>query len=257
MNIIRTYVQNSQDNYNHLVYCPNKRLAAAVDPYDAEHLIDLASSQKLSIAQIWITHEHGDHIRDMEKLKVMSQAKIYAPETCKSKFKADYWLKDNQTISLGEQEIRHLLAPGHTPGHGIYLHNNADSQKDFVVCADTLFNAGIGNVYSGDVNVLYQTIQRLTTVINDHALLYPGHDYMINNLQFVLHYFPTCTAARDLLATIISQEPDNRQLQTFGAEKQYNPFLNLTASWLISHSEMENLTVKERFVRLREWRNQW
>ena len=257
MNIIRTFVPESQENYNHLAYCPITMHAAAVDPYDAEHLMNLAAKHHLSISQIWITHEHGDHIREVAKLKALTNATVYAPQTCSGKFLADRWLKNKAELSLGKSTITQYLTPGHTPGHGIYLYSSTKAHKSFVVCADTLFNAGVGNVYSGDVNELYNTIQALHRLIQDDTRLYPGHDYMLNNLKFVLHHFPSCEAADTLLSTIVNQNHDTRQVQCFGNEKLYNPFLALNADWLVNHPALQSKTERERFITIREWRNNW
>ncbi len=258
MTIIRTHVPDSQNNYNHLVYCPQTRHAAAVDPYSAEHLLAVANKHDLTISQIWITHEHGDHIRDMKKLKAQTGSPVYAPSSCQDLFQADHWLQDNQALSVGTTTLIHKLTPGHTPGHGVFIHTDLNQDVNtYIICADTLFNAGVGNVISGDVNQLFHTTEMLSALLPDTCTLYPGHDYIVNNLEFVLHHFPWCDAAQKVLAEVSTQRPDTRQRQNIGQEKTYNPFLSLTSNWVTAHPALQALNPQQRFVTLRDWRNQW
>lgn len=258
MEIIRTYVPDSLANYNHLVYCPTTRQAAAVDPFDAGHLVQLARKHELNITQIWITHEHGDHIRDLSKLKAMTGATVYAPMTCSGLFDADVWLEDEQWVAIGESQLQHLLTPGHTPGHGVFIYQNPNvPTTDFIVCADTLFNAGVGNTRSGNVEHLYNTIKRLNQRLSADTRLFPGHDYLPTNLKFVLHHFPDCQAASETLTRVAQQSPDERSVQRIRDEHQFNPFLSLNADWVVNQPDFTDLTARQRFLELRARRDQW
>lgn len=258
MQIIRTFVPNSFENYNHLAFCPHTRKAAAVDPFDARHIEDLAQAHHLTITQIWITHEHGDHIRELSKLKALTNAEVYAPNTCKDRFDADHWLGDEDSITLGHCDARHLLTPGHTPGHGVFVyHDAAGHNDDFAICGDTLFNGGVGNVRSGNVDELYETVAKLQMALPEKCFIYNGHDYITTNLKFVKHHFPACSAANEWLSKVESQDNDSRSIQSLATERSYNPFLNLTADWLTAHPEFTELSPKERFVKLRGMRDQW
>lgn len=258
MDVIRTYVPDSFANYNHLVFCPTTRQAAAVDPFDAHHLQKVASEHRLTITQIWITHEHGDHIRDLPKLKAMTDAEVYAPMTCSGLFEADVWLEDNQAVKIGLGEVRHWLTPGHTPGHGVFIRQDAEQpETDFIICADTLFNAGIGNTRSGNVEELYETIERLQGQLSDSTRLFPGHDYIETNLNFTLHHFPEAETARKVLDSVSQQTPDTRSIMRLADERQYNPFLCLDADWLSGQDDFAELSRKQRFLEIRSRRDQW
>lgn len=258
MEIIRTYVPNSLANYNHLVYCPTTQQAAAIDPFDADHIVDIAKQHSLNISQIWLTHEHGDHIRGLTALRDLTGAQTCAPMTCNGLFESDIWLEDAQEIRLGEETVTHYLTPGHTPGHGVFLYQHpTDSERDFLVCADTLFNAGVGNTRSGNVNELYQTVNRLKSLLRPQTQLFPGHDYICTNLKFVLNHFPNCDPARTTLDTVDEQTPDTRSVMRLSDEYRYNPFLSLQADWIEQHDDFAHLTQKERFFELRSRRDQW
>ena len=258
MQIIRTFVPDSTQNYNHLVYCPTTRQAAAIDPYDAAHLLRIAEHNELDIRQIWITHEHGDHIKDLDKLKALTNAPVLAPVTCKGRFNADTWLPHDSSVALGGGVLQHWLTPGHTPGHGVFVfQSEAHPEQDFIVCGDTLFNAGVGNTYSGDTNQLYHTVCSLIARLSTSTRLFPGHDYLPTNLKFVLSHFPQCTAAEQTLKEVAQQSPDQRSIKTLAEELQYNPFFSLDAPWLIQHDRYTGLNKQQTFLRLRSLRDQW
>jgi len=261
MQILRTHVPNSANNYNHLVYCPQTRVTAAVDPFSAEHLIALAQANNLVIEQIWVTHEHHDHIRHVHKLKELTGAPIFAPSTCQAKFEADHWLDDEQQVVLGRHSITHLLAPGHTPGHSVYLYQDADRpSEDFILSGDTLFNAGVGNVKSGDANTLFDTVRRLSKRLTPTSRLYSGHDYLVTNLKFTLHHGPQNQAAAETLLAVEKQSPDQRAIQSWHEECRYNLFLNLDSDQVKHITQIPGHDVEStrlRFLALRQLRDQW
>ncbi|MBU2863176.1 MBL fold metallo-hydrolase [Reinekea forsetii] len=236
--VVRLFIPNSALNYNHLVVCPDSRKAAIVDPFNADLLFNFANEQNLEVEQIWITHEHPDHIKDLAPLQTLTNAHVYAPETCRGKFDADTWLKDNQTITLGNCAISHLLTPGHTPGHGIYW------QRDhWAIFGDTVFNAGIGNTKSGDATELYHTVQRLKHLMTDTVKVYTGHDYIETNLKFTLQQKPNLESAARLLEQVSQQTPDTRLISNWAQEKEINLFLNAPD--------------REAFIELRALRDKW
>jgi hydroxyacylglutathione hydrolase len=258
MHVLRTFIPSSLENYNHIVYCSETKQASVVDPFNAEQLVNLAAENQLTISQIWITHEHGDHIRDVKKLKALTNAELYAPVTCKGKFRADHWLNDLDTVTLGSSEITLYLTPGHIPGHGVYVYTEKNNpNRDFIIAGDMLFNAGVGNARSGNVEELYESTERLMTLLSDTTRLYSGHDFIENNLKFVLHHFPNNKDAADMLVVAAAQNHDSRIVTNIGQEKAYNPFLSVNSNWVSSHPELTNLSLKDRFYKIRELRDQW
>lgn len=257
MKVIRTYVPDSFANYNHLVYCEHTNQAAAVDPFDADHLTALASENGLKITQIWITHEHGDHIRDAEKLKAMTHAQIVAPVTCRSTVSADLYLDNSSDVQIGDCTLSLFLTPGHTPGHCVYLYQNSDQpEQDFIIAGDTLFNAGIGNINSGNIDELYQSIEFLKSRLAPETSLYCGHDYIETNLRFTLNHVPANAAAQKTLDVVKEQTPDTRAVQTWQQELEYNLFLRLDCEEVAEITDHGSSPL-ERFTQLRHLRDRW
>ena len=58
------------DQNAYLVWKHGETKAVAIDPgFDVESLISLIHSNQLTLAAIWLTHGHADHIMGLERLK--------------------------------------------------------------------------------------------------------------------------------------------------------------------------------------------
>lgn len=257
MQVIRTYVPNSLQNYNHLIVCEHSHKAAAVDPFDADHLVRLARDKGVTLAAIWVTHEHGDHTRHVEELKRLTQAPVYAPLTCQGLVEADVWLDDGDRVELGRESAQFWLTPGHTPGHGVFYVEQSDP---VLICGDTLFNAGVGNTRSGRTDVLFDSIERINQRTHPDACIYPGHDYLPNNIAFTLSLLPDLEPAQRLKRESDAQTPDTRTVTTMRQERDVNLFLKLDDAALIDalrEKGFDTATPLDRFTALRRLRDQW
>ncbi len=131
-------------------------------------------------------------------------------------------------------------------------------------CGDTLFNAGAGNCHSGGhPSALYGTFATQLAGLPDDTLIYPGHDYIANNLRFTLDREPDNGRAAALLEDVADQDTDQALVSTLGLEKEINTFFRL-------HSPMVIKTLRQAFpdlpddpdpetvfLKLRELRNSW
>jgi hypothetical protein len=69
----------------YLVWDPRSRIAAAFDTgADASAMLELADERKLTIKLILITHTHGDHIFDLDRLKSKTGARAFVPDGSQS-----------------------------------------------------------------------------------------------------------------------------------------------------------------------------
>ena len=151
--------------------------------------------------------------------------------------------------------------PGHTFCH-ICLRSHGDEPALF--SGDTLFNAGAGNCHNGgDVNQLYTTFADQLSKLPDATRLYPGHDYIENNLKFTLAREPDNAAAKALLPGVAGQDPATSAVTTLGQEKEFNTFLRLGSASVIAQLRVDFPDLPEQpdartvFVKLRELRNKW
>ena len=98
----------------------------------------------------------------------------------------------------------------------------------------------------------------------EDTLVYPGHDYIANNLGFTVDREPDNERALALLREVMqSYDPDQPFVTTLGLEREINTFFRLTSKTVIrklrdSFPAMpKDPSPKEVFLRLRELRNQW
>jgi len=129
---------------------------------------------------------------------------------------------------------------------------------------DTLFNAGAGNCHNGGhPNELYDTFHDQLVSLDDSTLIYPGHDYLINNLQFTLDREPDNESAQKMLSEFEQQDPDDALVTTIGQERDINTFFRLDSASVIARLQEQFPEIGDPpdprtvFLKLRELRNSW
>ena len=157
MLIYRIYVGNSLRNYNYVIACDKTNDAVIVDPLDVPSCLDIVKKNGLNVTKIFNTHEHRDHIEGNDEVVKATGAKIYAHKNCKDKIPdVSYLLEEGDVIEIGNTiKVKCLDTPGHTFGHICFLALAQNTKALF--SGDTLFNAGAGNCYSGDMDKLYHS----------------------------------------------------------------------------------------------------
>jgi len=167
------YVANSEKNKEAIVIDPGLD-----SPIEAQQIFDYITKEKLNIKLIVNTHGHQDHISG----DVIFQEKYNVPicihkydatsigELETSKSPDSVILEDGSLIRFGEESLKVMLTPGHTPGSICLV------GEKLVFTGDTLFNEGIGRTdFPGgsmrDMRLSLQKIVRLPI----YFLIYPGH----------------------------------------------------------------------------------
>ena len=158
-------------------------------------------------------------------------------------------------------ELECMDTPGHTMSH-ICLLSRTDQPALF--SGDTLFNAGAGNCHNGGhPEELFETFERQLETLGDNTLIYPGHDYLLNNLGFTLDREPDNAAAKSMAEKYRDQDPDDALVTTMAQEKEINTFFRLQSPSVIEKlvSDFPELgdspDAKAVFLKLRELRNSW
>lgn len=263
MIVERIWTGNNYRNFNYLIACPDSGEALAIDPLDHEKTLNTAKVKGWQITQILNTHEHHDHTGGNAAVVAATGAKVLAHERAGSRIPGvDRGLKAGDVIKVGRHiELECLDTPGHTMCH-ICLCAHGDRPALF--SGDTLFNAGAGNTHNGgDTKLLYTTFVNQLARLPDATQVYPGHDYIENNLRFTLAREPGNAAAQALLPQVTGHDPAAGIVTTLGQEKQINTFMRLTSPGVITKlresfpdlpADPDPQTV---FVKLRELRNSW
>jgi len=154
---------------------------------------DLAAKveeEKINIEYIILTHGHGDHIGGVDEFKKLypeAEVVAYFEEqafmesadlnTSVELFgrpitvKVDKYVKDRDTLKIGDMDLTFAFTPGHTPGGMSII------MKGIVFSGDTLFRLSIGRTdfYGGDFNQLMSSIRDRLFVLPDDTVVLPGH----------------------------------------------------------------------------------
>ena len=263
MIIERIWTGNAYRNFNYLIACPESGEAIAIDPLDHGKCLAAAKVRGWQITQVLNTHEHHDHTGGNAAVIAATGAKLLAHEKAASKIDGvDRGLKAGDVVKVGKTvELECLDTPGHTMCH-ICLCAHGD--KPALFSGDTLFNAGAGNCHNGgDPVALYTTFVDQLARLPDGTRIYPGHDYIENNLRFTLDREPDNQRAQALLTEVRGQDPATSVVTTLQQEKEINGFLRLNSPSLIARLRAtfpdlpEKPDAKTVFVKLRELRNSW
>ena len=263
MIVEQIWTANAYRNFNYLVACPETGDALAIDPLDHQKCLSVAKDKGWNITQVLNTHEHGDHIGGNKQVIAATGAKLLAHANAKDTIPGiDRGLGAGDVIKVGNTvELESLDTPGHTMSH-VCLLSHSDTPALF--CGDTLFNAGAGNCHSGGHPAeLYQTFAGQLAVLPDNTLIYPGHDYIANNLEFTLDREPDNAAAKALLGDVTDQNPDDPLVSTLALEKEVNTFFRLYNPTVMARLREAfpelpaELDAKTVFLKLRELRNSW
>ena len=263
MIVERIWTDNAYRNFNYLIACPETGEALAIDPLDHEKTLTTAKARGWHITQVLNTHEHHDHTGGNEAVVAATGAKVIAHFRAGARIKGvDRGVKAGGVIKVGKRvELECLDTPGHTMCH-ICLRSHTDQPALF--SGDTLFNAGAGNCHNGgDPALMFATFADQLAKLPDNTLVYPGHDYIENNLKFTLAREPDNEAARARLPSVTGHDPAAAKVTTLAEEKQFNTFMRLASPSVIARLREafpelpDQPDPKTVFVKLRELRNQW
>ena len=138
------------------------------------------------------------------------------------------------------------------------------TEQPALFSGDTLFNAGAGNCHNGGhPEELFDTFEEQLEKLDPNTLIYPGHDYLINNLQFTLDREPDNTSASEYIARYENQDPADALVTTLTQEREFNTFFRLDSPSVIARLQEtfpqigDSPSRKDVFLKLRELRNSW
>ena len=263
MLVEQIWTANAYRNFNYLIACPESGEALAVDPLDFKRCLDVAASRDWRITQIVNTHEHGDHTGGNKGMVAATGATVIAHQAAGARIPdMNRGVGAGDVIKVGRSvELQCLDTPGHTMSHVCLL---SKTNQPALFSGDTLFNAGAGNCHNGGhPEQLFETFQTQMETLGDNTLIYPGHDYLLNNLAFTESREPDNTSAMAMLKKYQNQDPANARVTTMAEEKEINTFLRLDKPSIIEKlcAEFPELgdspDAKSVFLKLRELRNSW
>jgi len=265
MLIERVWAANQGRNFHYLIACRDTGEALAVDPLNAEACLRRAQQLGWNIRQIFNTHEHLDHTGGNAAMVKATGAPVLAHAAAAQRIGGvTRSLKGGDMVRIGRSvELRCLDTPGHTRAH-LCLYGEPAGAAPTLFCGDTLFNAGAGNcIHGGDPFMLYDTFAGCLARLPDDTRVFPGHEYLLRNLDFTLDREPSNAAALDMMRRCRDLAAEAMPVTTLAQEHQFNVFFRLDNPEVIAELRQvrpdwqSDPGPREVFLALRELRNRW
>jgi hydroxyacylglutathione hydrolase len=212
-----------EDNYIWLLHDPATQATAAVDPAEAEPVLEVLDAKGWNLTHILNTHHHRDHTGGNLALKRRTGCKIYGAEWDRDQIPGlDVPLKDGDVVELGSIRAQVLAVPGHTLGHIAYWF--AGDQALF--CGDTLFAIGCGRLLGGSAAQMWASLDRIRHLPSD-ARVFCAHEYTQNNGRFALTVEPGNPALVERMerVSVARRQGLPTVPSTLAEEVATNPFL--------------------------------
>ena len=199
----------SSDNLGYLIF--SDKHAVAVDGGAVDGILDFLDQNHLQLIYVTNTHSHGDHTRGNRLLLKQTEARFI---DCKT-------LAD-EGLELDSVNIDVYKTPGHTADSVILKVN------ENLLTGDTLFIAKVGRCFSGDLKSYFKSV-KLILSLPDDCIVYPGHDYVVEYIEFVRDIDPE----NKYLDEAVSLYNPELVRSTLGFEKKINPYLRINDEEII------------------------
>lgn len=190
--IIKTFVAGPVDSNCYIVTDEESGEAAVVDCGEFSAEIE-AALENVKLKYILLTHGHADHLLGVYDMKnsypdaqiviseedspcltdeMYSFAVSIAPG-CQRFLSPDTLVKEGDVLTFGNESVRVLHTPGHTPGSVCYLFE----KSGVLFTGDTLFCLTVGrtDLPGGNDEQMYYSVKRFFDMQGDFDI-YPGHN---------------------------------------------------------------------------------
>lgn len=239
------------DNYQYLILVGNT--AVAVDPGESASLLSLVGSLDVELSMVLLTHHHADHTAGCREIRSATGCVVIGPDDPRLPF-LDRVVRGGDVVSAGECDIRVMAVPGHTRSHVAYY----SPVQGKLWTGDTLFAGGCGRVFEGAPAEMWNSLRMLRD-LPDETLVYCGHDYTLDNLEFAAHLEPDNLDVAERLADTMRLVRKGQPTvpSTLGLEKATNPFLRADTEAICRAIGMEGADPARVFGALRLRKDRW
>jgi glyoxylase-like metal-dependent hydrolase (beta-lactamase superfamily II)/rhodanese-related sulfurtransferase len=158
----------------YLAICEGSGKAVIIDPLRdrVERYLAVLAYHGLRLDSIVDTHTHADHRSGALELSELAGAPVAMHRLAPAPHVRIH-VEDGQALKVGDEELRVLHTPGHTPDSISLV------AGDRVFTGDVLFIHGTGRAdfAGGDPGCQYDSITRKLFTLPDETLVFPAHDY--------------------------------------------------------------------------------
>jgi len=144
-------------NLAYLLWSGNE--AIVIDGGAVKEILTFLSDNKLRLKIVTNTHGHDDHTSGNKQLLDHTKADFIAASD----------LNKFSSIQVSDENISVISTPGHTMDSIVFSYEN------ILITGDTLFNGTVGNCYSGNYELYFQSLKKITELPED-SIIYAGHD---------------------------------------------------------------------------------
>lgn len=169
--------------------------AVVVDPgAEAPRILEILKKNGWSLAAVFLTHGHADHISALSDLLVAFPAAdvflspldvswcftdindfppYVVPKTVPATYRG---ILDAEALDFPEVSVTVLSTPGHSPGSVCFLVREKSSGEEVLFSGDTLFRMSIGRTdfEGGDNAAMARSLLRLAA-LSPSLRVFPGH----------------------------------------------------------------------------------
>lgn len=168
---IKRLVLGPYETNCYILVCTKTQHSLVVDaPADVASIIEALQSTKPQY--ILLTHNHFDHTGALVSLRTSLKVPLAAHAADSSMLKPppEMFLKDGNTISLGQLNIEVLHTSGHTPGSLCF------KISKYLIAGDTIFPGGPGKTRSSEsFKEIIESITSKILPLAEDTAIYPGH----------------------------------------------------------------------------------
>jgi hydroxyacylglutathione hydrolase len=190
--IIEKYTCGPVETNTYLIASPEEKIAAVIDPSlgSAKLVASYCKKEDLTLAHIFLTHSHQDHIADVAALKKLfpdveiwvhaldapnleTPGKDRLPSFIPVKgIVPDHLLEEGDEVKVGSIVFSVIHTPGHSPG-GVCFYSK---KEKILFSGDTLFKGTIGNIHfpTSDPEEMWKSLKKLSQLPAD-TRVFPGH----------------------------------------------------------------------------------
>ncbi|MCK5219172.1 hydroxyacylglutathione hydrolase [bacterium] len=217
--MIRVLILPFNDNYIYAI--ENRKSVCIIDPASPKPVLKLLQNNNLSLKMILNTHHHCDHTAGNLILKDQFHCQIIGAS--KKIPGVDKIISDRDTLYFEDLKIHIISTPGHTLDSVCYY---IPGDPGFLFSGDTLFVGGCGRLFEGTADQMWDSLKKLTALPDD-TLLYCGHEYSLENINFALSLDPhqaVIQQRKEELRNLLNQNQSSMP-STLHIEKLTNIFL--------------------------------